>query len=232
MNVQNSGGAAAVIYNNEPGNFLGTLGDEASASDIIAISLSQEDGQAIVALINSQPDVAIVGDIFSDFSFPDSGYEAWNGTSMATPHVSGAAALIWSAYPNKTNAEIREALTATAQDLGDPGRDNVFGYGLVQAKDALDYLGSSGGDTTAPVISDVASARLGRSGKFEVTWTTDEAATSQVRIIGLGIVNDDTLVADHSITIRGKKGVTYEYYVTSVDAAGNSATAGPFIHDN
>jgi len=69
-----------------------------------------------------------------------SGYEAWDGTSMATPHVSGVAALIWSADPSLTNVQIREAMDATAEDLGDPGRDVYYGYGLVQAKAALDLL--------------------------------------------------------------------------------------------
>ncbi|MGD9404647.1 MAG: S8 family serine peptidase, partial [Anaerolineae bacterium] len=71
---------------------------------------------------------------------PASGYEAWGGTSMATPHVSGVAALLWSANPELTNVQIREAMDMTALDLGDPGRDVHYGYGLVQAYDALDYL--------------------------------------------------------------------------------------------
>ena len=59
---------------------------------------------------------------------------------MATPHVSAVAALVWSAAPNKTNVEIREALTTTALDLGAAGRDVYYGYGLVQAKAAVDFL--------------------------------------------------------------------------------------------
>ena len=133
MNVQNSGGAAAVIYNNEPGVFIGTLGDEGDY--ITAISLSQEDGQYLV-----ENELGANGDVHSDFLWPDSSYEAWGGTSMAAPHVSGAAALIWSAFPDLSNVEIRDALDATALDLGDPGRDVYYGFGLVQAKDALDYL--------------------------------------------------------------------------------------------
>lgn len=134
MNVENSGGAAAIIYNNEPGNFLGTLGDGASSS-IIGVSLSQEDGQYLVA---SQ--LGTTATITSERLWPTSGYEAWDGTSMATPHVSGVAALIWSANPEWTNVEIREAMDATAIDLGEAGRDIAFGYGLVQAAAALEYL--------------------------------------------------------------------------------------------
>jgi len=77
------------------------------------------------------------------------GYEAWNGTSMATPHVSGVAALVWSHNPAWSNAQIRAALRATAEDLGPSGRDDYYGYGLVQARAALDYLGTVQAPPTA-----------------------------------------------------------------------------------
>lgn len=134
-NVQNSGGAAAVIYNNAPGNFLGTL-SEGNTSTILAVSLSQEDGQYLIA--NKLGRVATVS---SSITWQASGYEAWNGTSMATPHVSAVAALLWSWKPELTNEQIRNALQATAMDLGDAGRDVHYGFGLVQAYDAWIYLG-------------------------------------------------------------------------------------------
>ncbi len=135
MNVQNSDGAAAIIYNDVPGDFLGTLG-EGATSTIPAISLSQENGQYLI-----ENKIGESATVVTDSESPASGYEAWDGTSMATPHVSGVAALVWSANTDWTNAEIREAITATAMDLGAPGRDNAYGYGLVQAADALAYLG-------------------------------------------------------------------------------------------
>ena len=126
------GGVAAVIYNNAEGLFSGTLGE---AGDwIVAISISQEDGQTALGYVGAEVTVKSAAPI------PGSSYEAWNGTSMATPHVSGVAALLWSANPDLTNVQIREAMDATAMDLGDPGRDVHYGYGLVQAYDALDYL--------------------------------------------------------------------------------------------
>jgi subtilisin family serine protease len=138
MNVQAGGGVAAVIYNNAPGNFLGTLGD-GNSSEIPAVSLSQEDGQFLVS-----KKLGLSATVVSDLQKPASGYEAWSGTSMATPHVSGVAALVWSANPSWTNAQIREALDSTAKDLGATGRDSAYGYGLVQAKAALDYLNLNG----------------------------------------------------------------------------------------
>ncbi|NTX41373.1 S8 family serine peptidase [Myxococcus sp. CA033] len=65
-------------------------------------------------------------------------YLRQSGTSMATPHVAGVAALAWSACPALTNVQLRAVLQESAHDLGDTGKDQKFGYGLVQAKAAVD----------------------------------------------------------------------------------------------
>ena len=62
---------------------------------------------------------------------------------MAAPHVSAVAALVWSCHPSLGSEAIRNALTATARDLGEPGRDPAYGFGLVQAREALLSLGPS-----------------------------------------------------------------------------------------
>ena len=62
---------------------------------------------------------------------------------MASPHVVGVAALIWSHHPELKNTDIRQALEATALDLGDPGRDDYFGHGLINASAAVEYLNVS-----------------------------------------------------------------------------------------
>lgn len=149
MNVQNSGGAAALIYNNVPGGFLGTLGDGYSSA-IIGVSLSQEDGQFLVANRLGQ-----TANVSSTLYTNVSGYEYYDGTSMATPHVSAVAALVWSVKPTATNAEVRAALASTAVDLGAAGRDVAYGYGLVQAKAAIDYLTGGGSGDVAMHVSDL-----------------------------------------------------------------------------
>lgn len=133
-NVQASGGLGAVIYNNVAGNFFGTLGDGVSSS-IPAISLSQAQG---LFLLNHKlkQDAKEV----SQRKEPASGYEKESGTSFASPHVAGVAALIWSYGPQWSNEQIRQALRATAKDLGQRGKDNSYGFGLPQAKPALDWL--------------------------------------------------------------------------------------------
>jgi serine protease len=67
-------------------------------------------------------------------------YIGYVGTSQATPHVSGVAAMLMQ-QGIKSPAAIEAALEQFATDLGDPGRDNTFGYGLIEARNTLRGLG-------------------------------------------------------------------------------------------
>ena len=131
QNCEASGGVGAVIYNNAPGNFIGTLGGV--ETHIPSMSLSQADGQYLVAnQLGSSAAAAVQA----------TNYAYYNGTSMATPHVSAVAALVWSFHPECKAEEIRNALNMSAEDIGVAGRDDKTGNGLVQTKGALDYLAS------------------------------------------------------------------------------------------
>jgi serine protease len=68
------------------------------------------------------------------------GYIGYIGTSMAAPHVAGIAAMLMQQGVTDP-AVIEEVLEKTAVDLGTPGRDNEFGFGLVDARAALRGLG-------------------------------------------------------------------------------------------
>jgi serine protease len=68
------------------------------------------------------------------------GYIPYQGTSMAAPHVAGVAAMLMQQGVTDP-AVIEEILEKTAVDLGAPGRDNTFGFGLVDARAALRGLG-------------------------------------------------------------------------------------------
>jgi serine protease len=103
-------------------------------------SFSQRNAQVEIAA----PGVAVNSTIIGNQ------YASWDGTSMATPHVSGVAALVWSHYPQCTGDQIRAAMVTTAEDLGSAGRDNSYGYGLVQAKGMYDALASGCNITTPP----------------------------------------------------------------------------------
>ena len=67
-------------------------------------------------------------------------YARLEGTSMAAPHVTGAAALVWSARPSLTATQVRSLLEDSARDLGEPGPDARHGHGLVQVQAALEAL--------------------------------------------------------------------------------------------
>ena len=69
-------------------------------------------------------------------TMPGGGYGTKNGTSMASPHVAGAAALVLWANPGWSNDQVRTQLQVTAQDLGTSGHDSQYGHGLVQANGA------------------------------------------------------------------------------------------------
>ncbi|ESP94352.1 S8 family serine peptidase [Pseudoalteromonas luteoviolacea] len=112
----------------------------ASYDNVVAVAAVDEQGErASFSTHNDQVELAAPGvDVLSTLNSGD--YGTMSGTSMATPHVSGVAALIWGHHPNCSNAQIRNALQATAQDRGELGRDDYYGFGIVKAFAANEYL--------------------------------------------------------------------------------------------
>jgi subtilisin family serine protease len=131
-NCQNSGGVGAVVYNNAPGVFAGTLGT--TVTTIPSVTASDTEGTALRGQLGQSATVAV----------KPANYAFFDGTSMATPHVSAVAALVWSYFPTCTGSQIRTSLDNSALDLGAAGRDVKFGFGLVQAKAAYDRIKSLG----------------------------------------------------------------------------------------
>ena len=91
------------------------------------------DGQTI------KPEVSAIGDNVRS-SIPNNNYSTMSGTSMATPHVAGAVALLRDAVPESLPVEIKMALYETAVDLGPAGEDNTFGKGKIDVYAAVQYL--------------------------------------------------------------------------------------------
>ncbi len=65
-------------------------------------------------------------------SIPNNKYADYNGTSMATPHVAAAAAMVKMLYPSYSPEDVENALKAAAKDLGNPGKDDYFGNGALK----------------------------------------------------------------------------------------------------
>ncbi|TVQ80671.1 MAG: peptidase S8 [Bradymonadales bacterium] len=130
LNVQRSGALGVLVYNHEEGPFRGTLG-AGNFSDIPILSMSREQGK----ILKDQH----LGRFIELSYFYDStmgGFEAWDGTSMAAPHVAGVAALVWSHAPHRSAKDLRKALCQGAKSL----EDDFTGCGLVQARKALEVL--------------------------------------------------------------------------------------------
>ena len=125
-NAMNAGAVAVIIYNNVPHIFLGTLGDPGAWVPVV--SMSNADGEALRAM--GTPTITFIN-IAGDYDYN-------GGTSMACPHVAGTAALVMEADSSLTNVEVRNIMNNTATDLGDPGWDQYYGYGLVNAQAAVE----------------------------------------------------------------------------------------------
>ena len=86
------------------------------------------------------PGSAVYSTVPTDLN--SSGYDTYNGTSMAAPHVSGALALLKQKWPNLTGAQLVDLLLNNATDLGDSGTDDVYGVGLLNLDASFTASGS------------------------------------------------------------------------------------------
>ena len=103
----------------------------------------------------TKPEVCAPGeDIYS--AQPGGGYQYLSGTSMAGPHVAGVVALMRSANPDLDVITVKQILMDTATDLGDPGEDNTYGWGMVNAYDAV-LAAMTGYGTVAGTVTDAVS---------------------------------------------------------------------------
>ena len=100
-------------------------------------------------------------------------YKIQSGTSMAAAFVTGAAALLFAAQPSITAAQVRDVLQRTATDIGAPGRDTTFGYGLINLVAAFAEL-----DVMFPKIITVSHTTEGHVGAFAIGTVSTSLATA------------------------------------------------------
>ncbi len=95
------------------------------------------------ANLDGQPD-GVVSLVFKNGG--NTQYAAYQGTSMACPHVAGVAALMKSIWPEMGAQEFRNALPNITVDIGDPGEDPIFGHGLINANLAVTFAIEQSGE--------------------------------------------------------------------------------------
>jgi subtilisin family serine protease len=130
-----NGGGGSLLY---PAAYPGVISVGAVGSNGQRASFSQYGSTLSI----SAPGVGILQQTFSP-STGRYGYGSWNGTSMATPHVAGTAALVMSVNAGLKPADVKGLLERTATDLGAVGRDSYTGAGRVNAAAALKAAGGA-----------------------------------------------------------------------------------------
>ena len=110
-----------------------TVDFPARYASVIGVGAIDQQNQ-LASFSSTGPNVEIVAPGVSVLStYLNGSYARLNGTSMATPFVSGYFALLKQAYPSLSNKQLRSILITNTQDLGSPGFDTLYGNGLLKA---------------------------------------------------------------------------------------------------
>ncbi len=147
---------AAAGNSGNPGGGGDHVGYPARYSSVIAVAAS-DDRDRRASFSSTGPAVELIAPgvgINSTWPAWDknfNGYRSLNGTSMASPHVAGAAALVWAVDPELNNDEVRTILRNNTEDLSLPF--NHQGYGLVRADLAVNYVLDADSETTSATIN-------------------------------------------------------------------------------
>lgn len=140
-----------------------------------------------------KPDIVTVGvDVVSALAGTSDGYSSMSGTSMAVPQIAGAAALVLQAQPGLQPSDIKRILLKTADDLGQPGPDNIYGYGALNLTDAL--IGISSKTLAAPVLE---ALKLS-----SINATVGEPVMIEARALGdIKAINSEIIGPDRTLEI-------------------------------
>ena len=195
--------ASAGNSGNPPG--MGdNVGYPAAYSSVIAVAATASNDKR-ARWSSTGPDVELAAPGVSIYSTVPGGYGTKSGTSMACPHVAGTAALVMAAYPGWNSSQVRQQLRDTADDLGAAGRDNLYGYGLVDADEAayqpIDVHDIAVTSIVAPsyvVKGDLVSVNVSVTNEGTYEESFDVTLTDTTDEIGIGSV---TLSAEASTTI-------------------------------
>ncbi len=221
-------GVLSVAAAGNSGNSLGTgdnVGYPAAYTCVIAVAASSS-SNVRASFSSTGPDVELTAPGVSiNSTLRSGGYGLMSGTSMASPHVAGVAALVRWADLTLTNDEVRAILQQTAKDLGAVGWDSLYGYGLVQA-DAAVQMALTGGPGVVPpgddepdpiIVASVTYTTAKKNLKIQVQLNPPVSGAS----VSLSLYRNSSLVAKYSGTTGTSGSVTF----TRANAASGSYTS-------
>ncbi|MBB77172.1 MAG: hypothetical protein CMJ75_21920 [Planctomycetaceae bacterium] len=197
-------------------------------SNIISVAASDDDDE-LASWSNygtASVDIAAPGvSILS--TLPDDNYGSASGTSMAAPHVAGAAALVWAAHPDWTHQEVIDAL----MDYADPILLDAVANGRLNVNEAIQVSLS---DTEGPRVTDASWS--GETNRLERVTVTFNEAIDAVTLTDADIELTDpagNLIPVTAISaVRGSGGKEFEIDFEEQSTAGTyEVTLGPAVAD-
>ncbi|HLC47488.1 MAG TPA: S8 family serine peptidase, partial [Candidatus Norongarragalinales archaeon] len=133
--------------------YINAVSAPSCASKVIAVgAVDKNDGRTPYSNEGPQLDLVAPGSNIVS-TYLGGGFVSLTGTSMATPHASGAAALLLGRNPALTPAEVKNTLQSTAVDLGAAGFDTIYGYGRVDAYAAYQSIAGEPPANQPPVAN-------------------------------------------------------------------------------
>jgi Subtilase family len=235
----------APIDRQVPERSLANLADASSAVTVAAVdvgSFAQEDYSSegptngpggTASGGQTKPDISAYANV-NTVSYGTDPMYVFNGTSAATPHVAGAAALVRQAKPSYTPDQLETFLANRAKDLGSAGLDNAFGYGRVHLGSAPTLTDTTAPSVTAPNANFRSNVAVGTSStpvKLRVSFTASDAsgigstrlqqkigsaAYANVSLPSAKAVSADLSVGTSSTTTR-------RYRARATDSVGNTS---------
>jgi subtilisin family serine protease len=167
-----------------------------------------------------KPDIAAPG-VNVRSCYPGGGYTSMSGTSMASPHVNGVVALIRQANPNLSVEMVKQIIYDTAFDLGNPGEDNDYGWGMIDAYEAVtmamtdfgyvdghitDASNSDPLPANVEIVGSMISVQASEEGYYILGAPAETTYTFKASLFGyfpqeqsIYVITDDTVTADFQL---------------------------------
>lgn len=230
--LRGAGIATVIASGNE--SYTNALGSPACISTAISVGSVSDSTATVSSFSNSASFLSLLapgGGITS--SVPGTGFETWSGTSMATPHVTGAWAIMKQKLPTATVTQVLDAFTSTGQAIND-SRNNIV-KPLIKVDLAVNSLGNAGPPPSIPVAPTGLTATVSQTNQVSLSWTDNSSNESGFRIYRkTGTTGTAAIVATASQNVTTYVNTTvsgstdYYYYVVAYNSAGESPASNEF----